>query len=693
MMRSSSMRSWVVALGLLAPLCFHAQVLDPPSLRCASVNVAGDVGLNWVVPPDPNGIFAAYEIYGSSLLAGPYGLVASVPVQGQTNFLHLGAGADSGPRYYYMQTISTSLPPNVSVPSDTLATMFLTVSQSNPLGSAVLNWTPQHVPPLSTAAPDQIISMEYPQGVWTVIGQVPNTATQFEQVISVCEDSLTFRVGLANGVLCNSSSSLAGDVFQDATPPSSPQLVAVSVDTLSGLSTATWSASPEPDTDAYIIVLVQPGGNVILDTIYGQFNTTYTWAGSQAGAGAESFTVAAFDTCWTGNPPSPNTSATLPEHTTIHVTASYDRCEGNVFLDWTPYGGWDVGSYQVFAREGTGSFFLLGNFNANQTDAVHEAVLPFTTYCYVVKALKAGGGASSLSNKVCRITDYPPVPAFNYLRTATVIADDHIRVIDSVDMSAIASRYRLERSANGEPFEQIASRNGIGAGPLVVFDDLDVEADLRSYRYRVAVDDSCGTETILSNEGATIHLRTEADLEGLVHLDWNGYEDWAGAVLGYNVYCSIGGAPYFLLTTTASGDWRFTHDVSELTESNGRFCYVVEANEGGNPSGIQASSESNVSCAIQPEQFWMPNAFIAGGVNDQFFPVTAYTDVQNYAFIIYNRWGQEIWSTMDPNVAWNGQVGGSYVPQGVYAWYCAFENGAGRRFEERGTVTFLWGRE
>ena len=38
----------------------------------------------------------------------------------------------------------------------------------------------------------------------------------------------------------------------------------------------------------------------------------------------------------------------------------------------------------------------------------------------------------------------------------------------------------------------------------------------------------------------------------------------------------------------------------------------------------------------------MPNAFIAGGVNDRFIPVTAFTDYAAYEFTIFNRWGQEI---------------------------------------------------
>ncbi|HEY0978971.1 MAG TPA: gliding motility-associated C-terminal domain-containing protein, partial [Flavobacteriales bacterium] len=92
-------------------------------------------------------------------------------------------------------------------------------------------------------------------------------------------------------------------------------------------------------------------------------------------------------------------------------------------------------------------------------------------------------------------------------------------------------------------------------------------------------------------------------------------------------------------------------------------------------------------------QVWIPNAFIAGGRNHAFQPVLAYADAAEYELVIYNRWGQEIWRTNDPTLAWDGRVDGQFVPQGVYAYYCGFLNGAAKRIERRGTVTFLWAGE
>jgi len=691
-MRSCSVRLCLLSLILALHLPASGQVLDPPSLRCVSVGPAGDVLLTWVVPPDPTAIFLAYEIYHAVNAGGPYALLTSIPVYGQDTFFHAGAGGDTGPQYYYMVTLSTSPPPNASLPGSVLASMFLTVNQSTPLGSAVIDWTTFSVPLPPTSATSAGVAMEHPQGTWSSIATVADPVTYVEQVTSICDDSLTFRISLADDIGCVNLSNLAGGSFQDVTPPSIPIMSTVTVDPVTGQTIVTWAPSPEGDTDGYIIVFVDPPSSIIVDTINGQNNTQYIYPLSDATAGPESYTIAAIDTCLSGIPPSPNTSATFDPHTTIHVTTTYDRCGGDITIDWTPYIGFEVQSYELYAQQDGGAIFLLGTYSPTVSTAFHADVVPFAEYCYVVRAVESGGPRFSNSNRSCRIADYPPVPQWNYIRLATVLADDHVQVVDSIETAVEAKRYRLERASNGEPWMPIASAPG-GPGPVIVFNDLDVQADQRSYQYRILVDDSCGNEVVESNIGSTILLVAEAGLDGVNSLRWNGYEDWAGAVSGYEVYRSIGDGPYALVAVTGQTEWSYEDDVTQLVGTNGRFCYQVRALESGNPAGIDATSESNVVCAIQPEQVWIPNAFIAGGINSSFKPVIAYVDIRNYEFSIFNRWGQQFWTTDDPERSWDGTLNGAPVPQGVYAYYCAFQNGAGQRQVKRGTVTFIWGQE
>jgi len=679
-------------LRLLAPLSAflfaanaRAVVLDPPVLRCASVDASGDVTLTWTPPADPGGDFLRYEIFHATAAAGPFTLLATVAPRLMTTYTHVAAGAVNGPRFYHMTTVSSSPPPNTSVPGDTVATLHLLVAQSAPLGSAVLTWTaPARAP---TAERVFTVWMEHPAGNWTQLAQVGDTVFTYRHVVTICADSLTFRVGLADLSGCVSFSNLDGDVFQDATPPCAPVPASVSVDSLSGRSTVAWEPCPELDTDGYIIVLVTPTGGVIIDTVFGRLNTTYTWPLSTPGFGSESFTVASFDTCRTGVPPSPNTSATRPPHGTMHARTAYDRCAGRVTVEWTPYIGWPVQSYQVLAQVDGGGWSVLANVPGDRRTLSHT-VPQGRTYCYIVRAVQGPGQPSSLSNKTCRVTSYPGTPAFNYLRTVTVSGPSRITVLDSVDTSVRVREYRLERSDAGGPFTPVASAPG-GIAPLVVFVDDDVSPGTTGYRYRVVVVDSCGAEAITSNTGGNILLRATPRLGGTNLLEWNGYATWAGNTVSHVVHRSVEDAPFQVRATVSPNIWTWADNVQGLASTSGRACYYVRALEGGNPSGVNAVSESNIACAVQEDLVFIPNAFVVGGANPVFRPVLSYVDVSAYELSIINRWGQVVWTTNDPGQGWDGRVGGGLVPIGVYGYYCTFQNGEGRRFEKRGTVTML----
>ncbi len=73
-----------------------------------------------------------------------------------------------------------------------------------------------------------------------------------------------------------------------------------------------------------------------------------------------------------------------------------------------------------------------------------------------------------------------------------------------------------------------------------------------------------------------------------------------------------------------------------------------------------------------PPQFFIPNTFTpnADGKNDHFAIYT--TSVQSQLFMIYDRWGNVIFRSSDPQPVWDGKVGGEVVQDGVYIWSCQY---------------------
>jgi len=84
--------------------------------------------------------------------------------------------------------------------------------------------------------------------------------------------------------------------------------------------------------------------------------------------------------------------------------------------------------------------------------------------------------------------------------------------------------------------------------------------------------------------------------------------------------------------------------------------------------------------------FWLPNAFSPGndGINDFFRPVTQRTTLKPYKLLIYNRWGQLIFSCTNPDDGWDGTYLGKQCDAGLYNYVVQYRKG---ELESSETVT------
>jgi gliding motility-associated-like protein len=67
---------------------------------------------------------------------------------------------------------------------------------------------------------------------------------------------------------------------------------------------------------------------------------------------------------------------------------------------------------------------------------------------------------------------------------------------------------------------------------------------------------------------------------------------------------------------------------------------------------------------------YVPNAFIpdGNGRNDIFMPYLNNINVDLYEFMIFNRWGELVFTTKNLNEGWDGTYKGMNSPDGVYVW-------------------------
>jgi gliding motility-associated-like protein len=72
------------------------------------------------------------------------------------------------------------------------------------------------------------------------------------------------------------------------------------------------------------------------------------------------------------------------------------------------------------------------------------------------------------------------------------------------------------------------------------------------------------------------------------------------------------------------------------------------------------------------QNFFVPNAFSPNddGLNESIAPIFGFSDVQDYKFVVFNKWGQKVFETEVPGERWNGKIDGNDADGGVYMWYC-----------------------
>jgi gliding motility-associated-like protein len=138
-------------------------------------------------------------------------------------------------------------------------------------------------------------------------------------------------------------------------------------------------------------------------------------------------------------------------------------------------------------------------------------------------------------------------------------------------------------------------------------------------------------------------------------------------VLNYKLYFS----PYLdgdfnVIATVSAATANFTH----FPDLGMAGCYYVTAID----SFANESVISNKICLDDCTYYILPNVFTPNGdgINDFFRPIDPYYFVEKINIQIFNRWGQLMYETEDPDINWNGTNyrNGRVVSDGVYFYIC-----------------------
>jgi len=124
-----------------------------------------------------------------------------------------------------------------------------------------------------------------------------------------------------------------------------------------------------------------------------------------------------------------------------------------------------------------------------------------------------------------------------------------------------------------------------------------------------------------------------------------------------------------VITDHASYLWQDLSRNSELSITKGGIYWVNVSNPCGSLSDTVRVIEQNCHCYLQ-----MPNAFTPNNdeINDVFTAISN-CSFARYKLLIYNRWGQHIYTSNDARLSWNGKYLNKYCEIGVYYYQLKYQ--------------------
>ncbi|MEL6842360.1 MAG: gliding motility-associated C-terminal domain-containing protein, partial [Bacteroidota bacterium] len=368
------------------------------------------------------------------------------------------------------------------------------------------------------------------------------------------------------------------------------------------------------------------------------------------------------------------------EHCTIDLEVSSGT--DALILDWSAYVGYPVATYEIFRADD------YDPANVTQIGAVPGNILTYTdleTFCsdsisYRVRAIGSDPDERSFSDLSANAPFHPLPTESTHILTATVVQDTFIDVSWTDYGGYRPSEYYVERSLDGITWDSLTTT------PITQtsYQDDDVLVNEFSYYYRVFALDECGDISILGRLGKSILLSAAIDPSGKVPiLVWSSYEEWLNGVRNYQVEIfNEDTGDWEVVDQTGAGALRYEDLTSALFQAT--YCYRIRAFETGN---FAQESVSNEACVTFGPTVFTPNAFTPNndGRNDEFRVFAPNARVGE--LIIFNRWGEELYRSLDLTQGWDGTYRGQPVPEGVYVFVVTGVGEDNSEFNRSGTVT------
>lgn len=277
-------------------------------------------------------------------------------------------------------------------------------------------------------------------------------------------------------------------------------------------------------------------------------------------------------------------------------------------------------------------------------------VSPGVTTTYTVTVSDTCGNQS--------ITESITISLPNYVPMVITASDAAICGGDSALITATVN--------GGIPNYTYTWDNGLGDGQTFYVNPA------QNTNYTVTVTDSCSISTT-----QTILVSVDT-----AHADFTYEYQGARTLRFFNTSIDAVDSQWFFQDGTASTDFSPTHT---FTDTGTYYVLLVITNSAG-------CIDSVIYPVIAYPDFhvWIPSGFTPGNdrLNEYFSPVGQ--GWRSAEMRIYNRWGEQIYTSFDTRLYWDGKrPDGTFYPNDVYVYTMQFKTPIGEVHKKMGTITLV----
>ena len=637
--------------------------------KTVAVGDSGSVTLqwHWVAPPSGSSLV----LYYATRPAGPYVPVDTLAVS-DTVCVHRNANAAAGVRYYYFVSGSWKY--------DTVVTLYMGMEN---IGGGVAN--------LAWNRPTLQMTNDVPTYTLYRRGfgrdSVRVTGYSYRDTVTVCGDTLEYVLVLdlpksAGNPCIRYISPVCRDYFSDFTAPDTARLDSVSLRPESRCCEIGWQPSKSKDVFGYIVYIYEDGIWKVMDTLHGASNTFYADT-LHADGSVHEYRIASLDTCRNASP--------LGEiHHTMVLSATPNKCDSAVSLSWNAYAHMPDGaaSFEVFARSGKDGFQCIGSGGKGSSFRCEglDVMRPYTFY---VRVWNADRSISATSSTVDVDFHRKPGSGVALLRSVSVTEDNDILVTahvpDTADYRSLVLCRHLEPDGPAVWSDTLAKCSGNCSWRQR---GLDVQ---QPHYYTVSLTDECNMAFYVSEPVANIVLHMDMDVEAN-RLSWSSYDGFRALPDSYRVYRRAGTLSPFALLDDRPFPLRGYDDPLQDLPSGNEIAYRVSAV--GHVKGLPDTVECFSNTVVMEDEpaIYIPNSFIPESdieENRVFRPVLHSVPAPEYLLTIFDRWGQVVFETRNPEEGWDGLIKGLPARMGVYVFQLSFRMKNNKLYTRRGMVNLI----